>query len=94
VLLDLVARGFGIALVPETFAKARASVGSMPKIGIATLARPAIRWDLVAAFNRKATAAQFRNPAVTAFADILTKVRSDRRQFLVADQRPAIVTPD
>jgi DNA-binding transcriptional LysR family regulator len=92
ILLDLVARGFGIALVPETFAKARASVGSMPKIGIATLARPEIHWDLVAAFNRRASAAQTRNPAAAAFADILTKVQSHRRQFLVACQTP--LSPD
>lgn len=94
VLLDLVARGFGVALVPETFAQARAAVNSMPKIGIATLARPNLLWDLVAAFNRRATAAQSRNPAVAAFAEILTKVRSDRRQFLVAKQSPATFTPD
>lgn len=94
VLLDLVARGFGIALVPRTFAKARAAVGSMPKIGIATLARPAIHWDLVAAFNRKASAAQSRNPATTAFAEVLTKVRSDRRQFLVANQQPVELSPN
>lgn len=92
VLLDLVARGFGIAIVPYTFARARAAVGSMPKIGIAKLTRPEIRWELVAAFNGKSGAAPARNPAVAAFVDILKKVRSDRRQFLVADQKPAMVS--
>lgn len=88
VLLDLVARGFGIALVPHTFAKARAAIQSLPNIGIARLSEPALRWDLVAAFNRKASAAQSRNPAVAAFTDILSKVRVERRQFLVANQEP------
>ncbi|HVZ05988.1 LysR family transcriptional regulator [Hyphomicrobium sp.] len=86
VLLDLVARGFGIALVPRTFATARAAVGSMPQIGIATLSPPEIRWELVAAVNGKCDAAHARNPAVAAFVDVLKKVRSDRRQFLVAHQ--------
>jgi DNA-binding transcriptional LysR family regulator len=93
VLLDLVARGFGIALVPHTFAKARAAIETMPSIGIASLGGPAIRWDLVAAFNRKASAAQSRNPAVAAFTEILTKVRVERRQFLVANQEPSVLIP-
>jgi DNA-binding transcriptional LysR family regulator len=92
VLLDLVARGFGIALVPHTFAKARAAVPSMPRIGIATLGRPGIRWELVAAFHGKATPAQSTNPAVAAFAEILTRVRSERRQFLVADQKSSVLS--
>lgn len=93
VLLDLVARGFGIALVPHTFAKARAAIETMPSIGIASLGGPTIRWDLVAAFNRKASAAQSRNPAVAAFTEILTKVRVERRQFLVANQEPSVLIP-
>lgn len=92
VLLDLVARGFGIALVPHTFAKARAAVPSMPKIGIATFRRPGIRWELVAAFHGKTAPAQSRNPAVAAFAEILTRVRSERRQFLVADQKSSVLS--
>lgn len=78
VLLDLVARGFGIALVPHTFARARAAIASSPKIGIATLKRPGIRWELVAAFSGRAGAAQSRNPAVAAFTAVLSKVRSER----------------
>jgi DNA-binding transcriptional LysR family regulator len=68
-----VARGFGIALVPHTFARARAAQASSPKIGIATLKRPGIRWELVAAFNGRAGAAQSRNPAVAAFTEVLAK---------------------
>jgi DNA-binding transcriptional LysR family regulator len=81
VLLDLVARGFGIALVPHTFARARAALTSSPKIGIATLKRPGIRWELVAAFNGRAGAAQSRNPAVAAFTEVLAKVRSEPRRI-------------
>jgi DNA-binding transcriptional LysR family regulator len=79
VLLDLVARGFGIALVPHTFA--RAAIATSPKIGITALKKPAIRWELVAAFGGRAGAAQFRNPAVAAFTEVLDKVRAESRLF-------------
>ncbi len=82
VLLDLVARGFGIALVPHTFARQRAAVfSSMPKIGIATLAKPSIRWELVAALHGRSGAIQSRNPAVAAFTEVLSKVRAENRLF-------------
>ncbi len=79
VLLDLVARGFGIALVPHTFARARAAVGTCPKLGIATLKRPGLRWELVAAFHGRSGAAQPRNPAVAAFTEVLSRVRAENR---------------
>ena len=79
VLLDLVARGFGIALVPHTFARTRAAVGMSPKIGIATLKRPGLRWELVAAFHGRSDAAQSRNPTVAAFTEVLRKVRGEGR---------------
>ena len=44
-LLDLVARGLGIALVPETIAEAR-----RPAVGIIELAGPEICWELVVAY--------------------------------------------
>lgn len=77
VLLDLVARGFGIALVPYRFVMARAAIATTPKIGIMPLRKPAIRWDLVAAFSGRAGAAQSRNPAVAAFTKVLEKVRAE-----------------
>lgn len=77
VLLDLVARGFGIALVPRTFANARASGDAFPKIGIAELKRPGLRWELVVAFHGKSGTAQSRNPAVAAFTAVLSKVRAE-----------------
>jgi DNA-binding transcriptional LysR family regulator len=78
VLLDLVARGFGIALVPYTFAMARAALATTPKIGITALRKPAIRWELVAAFSGRAGAAQSRNPAVAAFTGVLERIRSEK----------------
>jgi DNA-binding transcriptional LysR family regulator len=44
-LLELVARGLGIALVPEAIAEAR-----RPSIGVAHLAGPEICWELVVAY--------------------------------------------
>lgn len=73
VLLDLVARGFGIALVPHAFARARAAAVKTPKLGIATLKKPGVRWDLVAACSGREGAAQLRNPAVAAFTKLLEK---------------------
>ncbi|SFV38112.1 LysR family transcriptional regulator [Hyphomicrobium facile] len=81
VLLDLVARGFGIALVPYTFVMARAAQSTTPKIGITSLRKPGIRWELVAAFSGRAGAAQSRNPAVAAFTGVLDRVRSEKKLF-------------
>ena len=44
-LLDMVARGLGIALVPETIAEAR-----RPSVGIIELAGPEMCWELVVAY--------------------------------------------
>jgi len=44
-LLELVARGLGVALVPEAIAEAR-----RPSLGIARLAAPEICWELVIAY--------------------------------------------
>lgn len=79
VLLDLVARGFGIALVPHTFARARATAGSIPNIGIATLKRPGLSWELVAAFHGRTGAKHSRNPTVAAFIEVLSRVRAEGR---------------
>ncbi len=79
VLLALVARGFGIALVPRTLANARASANAFPKIGIAELKRPELRWELVVAYHGRSGMAQSRNPAVAAFTAVLSKVRDDGR---------------
>lgn len=79
VLLDLVARGLGIALVPETFARARAAVADGPQIGIATLKRPGIRWELVMAFGERPGAVYPKNPATRAFAQVLASARAGGR---------------
>lgn len=77
VLLDLVARGFGIALVPKTFACARAAAATSPKIGMVKLRKPGIQWDLVAALSGRDGSAQYRNPAVAAFTKLLDSIRTD-----------------
>lgn len=77
VLLDLVAQGFGIALVPKTFACVRAASAGSPKLGIATLKKPSIPWDLVAAYSGRAGVAQTRNPAVAAFTKLVERIRLD-----------------
>ncbi|MFT3732872.1 MAG: LysR family transcriptional regulator [Hyphomicrobium sp.] len=77
VLLDLVARGFGIALVPKTFACTRAISAASPKLGIASLKKPGLAWELVAACLGRAGTAQTRNPTVAAFIKLLDKIRSD-----------------
>jgi len=77
VLLDLVAQGLGIALVPRTFACQRISTDAPRRIGISTLKKPALPWDLVAALNGREGAAQARNPAVAAFTKLLDKIRTD-----------------
>lgn len=73
VLLDLVARGLGIALVAETFALDRAAVTNGPRIGIATLKEPGIKWQLVVAFAGVSGTRHPKNPATQVFADILTR---------------------
>jgi DNA-binding transcriptional LysR family regulator len=75
VLLDLVARGFGIALVPKTFACARAAEAASPKLGIATLKKPSLGWELVAAISGQIGSPQSRNPTVAAFTKLLDKIR-------------------
>jgi DNA-binding transcriptional LysR family regulator len=73
VLLDLVARGLGIALVAEAYAQARAAVSTGPQIAIATLKDPGIQWQLVVAFAGASGTRNPRNPATAAFADILMR---------------------
>lgn len=73
VLLDLVARGLGIALVAEPFARARATSPNGPQIAIATLKDPGIQWQLVVAFAGASGTRHPRNPATKAFADILMR---------------------
>lgn len=45
-LLELVARGLGVALIPKAIAESR-----LPSIGIAHLAEPEICWELVVAYQ-------------------------------------------
>jgi DNA-binding transcriptional LysR family regulator len=76
-LLDLVARGLGIALVPETLAGARPNPNQQLPIGISELCQPEICWELVLAYAAGNTGnAQPGNSAANAFIDVLRKARS------------------
>lgn len=65
-VVDLVALGQGIALLPETIAEVR-----QPKISVCELAEPAICWELVVAYQRGDDNAPI-NGAAKAFIDLLT----------------------
>jgi DNA-binding transcriptional LysR family regulator len=73
-LLDLVARGLGVALVPETLAGARAKLNQQLPIGTSELCQPEICWELVLAYAAgKNGNGQPGNPAANAFIDVLRK---------------------
>ena len=50
-----------------------------PQIGIATLKRPGIRWELVMAFGERPGAVYPKNPATRAFAQVLASARAGGR---------------
>ncbi len=62
-VVDLVAKGLGIALLPETIAEMR-----VPKVAIAELSEPAICWELLVAHYGADTPI---NEAARAFMDLL-----------------------
>jgi DNA-binding transcriptional LysR family regulator len=64
-VVDLVSRGLGIALLPETVAGSR-----QPKVAVTELA-PAVCWELVVAYVRGDENLPV-NGAATAFLDLLT----------------------
>ena len=67
-IVDLVARGLGVALMPETIAEARC-----PRIATAELAEPAICWELVVAHLRgDVNESKPVNGAAKPFLDLLT----------------------
>ncbi|MGQ9365918.1 LysR family transcriptional regulator [Azospirillum sp. A39] len=68
-VLDLVARGLGVALVPEAVAEARGDA-----LGIARLAAPEICWELVVAYVAGPGAAPVEG-AARAFLDLLLEGR-------------------
>ena len=71
VLLDLVARGLGIALVPEPIAVARAADARGAPIGMAELREPGICWELVVAFAGSLPKHEPKNPAASAFLGLI-----------------------
>ncbi|MDR3493950.1 MAG: LysR substrate-binding domain-containing protein [Ancalomicrobiaceae bacterium] len=66
-LVDLVARGLGIALLPEAIAEARS-----PSVSSAQLGEPAICWELVVAHARNAGDKLPVNGAAREFMTLLT----------------------
>ncbi|SKA39911.1 DNA-binding transcriptional regulator, LysR family [Enhydrobacter aerosaccus] len=74
-LLDLVARGLGVALVPEPVALARTKIEGGLGIATAQLTRPEICWELVLAFSSRNGGRQPGNPAGRAFVDLLKEIR-------------------
>jgi DNA-binding transcriptional LysR family regulator len=75
VLLELVARGLGIALIPEAIAIARAAESSGALIGVAQLRDPGICWELVVAFATNLRAREPKNPAAKSFFELVEKSR-------------------
>jgi DNA-binding transcriptional LysR family regulator len=73
VLLDLVARGLGVALVPEPIALERAANSNGASIGLAHLKEPRICWELVVAFAGNLAARHPKNPAAKAFLSQIVK---------------------
>lgn len=69
---DLVARGLGIALLPEALVAARTGPDRPHPLGMARLAGPEICWELVAAYPGKdATTDLPNNPAARAFVQMV-----------------------
>jgi DNA-binding transcriptional LysR family regulator len=75
VLLDLVALGLGVALVPEPIALARAASSNGASIGLAHLREPRICWELVVAYAGNLVAGFPRNPAAKAFLALIVQAR-------------------
>jgi DNA-binding transcriptional LysR family regulator len=76
-LLDLVARGLGIALIPESLALARAKPNQVSPIATAALALPEICWELMLAFAACNGGGTPKNPAAQAFITVLREMRDD-----------------
>ena len=74
VLLDLVAGGLGVALVPEPIALARAANSNGTAIRLAHLKEPGICWQLVVAYAGH-LAAQPKTPAAQAFLGLIVQAR-------------------
>ena len=84
-LLDLVARGLGVALVPRRLAQARAATGEALRVGIAAITQPSIHWQLVLAFARLGRGSiAFRNPATQAFVELVEEMLAEAARPLAA----------
>lgn len=86
-VVDLVSRGLGIALLPETVAASR-----QPKITVTPLAEPAVCWELVVAYARGDRNLPV-NGAAAAFLDLLTFFKeieeAERQSALLSEAQPS-----
>lgn len=74
-LLDLVARGLGVALVPEAIAKARSKASREHQTAIGRLRRPETVWELVVAYaDHRNFRSTLKNPAARAFLDLIDQL--------------------
>jgi DNA-binding transcriptional LysR family regulator len=69
-LAELVRRGLGIALLPESVARSR-----LPALGIAELAEPELCWELVVAYTVAPSEPLPTDQAPRAFLELLNEVR-------------------
>ncbi|MCV0367898.1 LysR substrate-binding domain-containing protein [Filomicrobium sp.] len=76
VMLELVSRGLGVALLPEPIAIASAAEASGISIGYAELKEPEICWELVVAFAGNLHILAPKNPAAQAFLDLMSEARN------------------
>lgn len=71
-MFDLVARGLGVALLPEALVEARTSASIPNPLAIAQLQEPEICWELVVAYPQEAASAETpNNPAAQAFLQLV-----------------------
>ncbi len=84
---DLVARGLGVALLPEALVAARAT-SSTPDVAIAHV-QEEICWELVIAYREREPAESAKNPAAGAFLDLVKQVT----EMLFEEEEANVVPP-
>ncbi len=71
-MFDFVARGLGVALLPEALVEARTGAATPNQLAIAELQEPEICWELVIAYPEDASGVGTpKNPAAAAFRDLV-----------------------
>lgn len=75
VMIELISRGLGVALLPEPIAVASAAQAGGINIGFAELKEPEICWELVVAFAGNLRIRAPKNPAAQAFLNLMAEAR-------------------